>query len=232
MSASIICGPCDRVSRRNSAQKLCTNCGEGFCADCEQTHRSMMVTADHTLISTNEVHDTDNSAVIMICDIHGNKFDLYCKTHELVICVACLPSKHIHCSDAVISNRNVAMQNFEVQEQSIRKSIGEIRTNLNKHLDKIEKKLLDELSELYTRCKSKYGKVLKTFHKTENEIKLLQIQTSQLKRLGSDIQVFLGTRQITELINVQIHTVKSVVRAIQENTIEIDRDAPRNNFIA
>ncbi|XP_071172197.1 protein wech-like [Mytilus edulis] len=168
MSSSIICGPCNRVNRNNSAQILCTNCGEGFCADCEQTHRSMLVTADHTLISTNTVHKTENSAVIMICDIHGKTFDQYCKTHDLAISVACLPAKHKHCSGAVISlieaakrsialdditdsvnvaldnknhfikNRNVAMQNVEVQEQSIQKSIGEMRTNLNKHLDKIE----------------------------------------------------------------------------------------------
>ncbi|VDH94968.1 Hypothetical predicted protein [Mytilus galloprovincialis] len=138
-----------------------------------------MVTAN------NEVHETVNVAVIMICDIHGKTFDLYCKTHDLVICVAGLLSKHKHCSDAVISlheaatyaktstalddvsdsvndtldnmknfinNRNVAMQNIEVQEQSIRKFIGEIRTNLNKHLDKIE------LSELYTNCKIKEWK--------------------------------------------------------------------------
>ncbi|VDI09065.1 Hypothetical predicted protein [Mytilus galloprovincialis] len=175
MSSSMICGPCIRVNRRNPPQKWCTNCEEGFCADCEQTHKSMIVTADHTLISTNEVNDTENVAVIMIRDIQGKTFDLYCKTHDLAICVACLPSKNKHCADAVISlheaakyaqtstalddmtdsvnvaldnmknvinNRNVAMQNIEVQEQSIRKSISEIRTNLNKHLDKIAKKVV------------------------------------------------------------------------------------------
>ncbi|CAG2190266.1 unnamed protein product [Mytilus edulis] len=63
----------------------------------------MMVSADHTLISTNEVHETENIAVIMICDIHGKTFELYCKTHDLAICVACIASKHKHCADAVIS---------------------------------------------------------------------------------------------------------------------------------
>ncbi|VDI09068.1 Hypothetical predicted protein [Mytilus galloprovincialis] len=121
-----------------------------------------------------------------------------------------------------INNRNEAMQNIEVQEQNIRKSISEMRTNLNKHLDKIEQKLLDELSELYTNCKSKYEKVLRDFHKTENEIMWLQEQTSQLKHLGSDVPVFLGTRQIIELINVQVHIITSVVNAIQDYTIVIE----------
>ncbi|XP_052061989.1 uncharacterized protein LOC127702035 [Mytilus californianus] len=255
MSSSSLCGPCSHANRRKHAQKWCTDCEEGFCADCEQIHRSMMLTTDHTLVSTNVVHETENVAVIMNCDIHGKKFDLYCKTHDVAICVACIQSKHKHCSDAVISldeaaknsktstalddmvdsinvaldsmkniinNRNVAMQNIAVQEQTIRKSIGEMRANLNKHLDDIEKKLLDELSELYTNCKSKYGKVLKTFNKTANEIKLLQEQASQLKCVGSDLQVFLGTRQITKLINVEVQSVKSGTSAMQDYTIGIE----------
>ncbi|XP_052061991.1 uncharacterized protein LOC127702036 [Mytilus californianus] len=121
-----------------------------------------------------------------------------------------------------INNRNVAMKNLEIEEQSVRKSISEIRANVNKHLDELENKMLNVLSQRYENCKSKYGKVQKYLNKIEKEIKLLQEQTSQLKRVGSDLQVFLGTRQINKLIHNEVQSVKSMTSSLQDYKIGVE----------
>ncbi|CAG2190264.1 unnamed protein product [Mytilus edulis] len=251
MSSNITCGPCSHVNTQKNAQKWCTNCEEGFCSDCEQVHRSMKVTRDHTLISTDDYRKIENIPVNLKCDTHGKKFDLYCKNHDVAICVACFPSLHKHCSDVIsldeasknakrstalddledsikvalenlkgfINNRNHAMKNLKIEEQSVRKSISEMRANVNKHLDELENKMLDDLSQRYVNCKSKYGEVQKYLNKTEKEIKLLQEQTSQLKRVGSDLQVFLGTGQVTKLIHNEVQSVKSMTSTLQDYKI-------------
>ncbi|CAC5380332.1 unnamed protein product [Mytilus coruscus] len=215
----------------------------------------MKVTSGHKLISSDDYRKIENVPVNLKCDTHGKKFDLYCKTHDVAICVAYYPSLHRDCSDVIISldeaaesakkstalddledsikvalenikhfinNRNVAMKNFEIEEQSVRKSISEMRANINKHLDKLEKKMLDELSDRYGNCKSKYGKVQKHLNETETEIKLLQEQTSQLKRVGSDLQVFLGTCQINKLIHNEVQSIKSMTSTLQDYKIGIE----------
>ncbi|XP_071172199.1 E3 ubiquitin-protein ligase TRIM45-like [Mytilus edulis] len=251
MSSNILCGPCSHVNTQKIAQKWCTNCEEGFCADCEQVHRLMKVTRDHTLISTDDYRKIENVPVNLKCDAHGKKFDLYCKNHDVAICVVCVPSLHKHCSDVIsldeaaenakrstalddledsikvvlenlkdfINNRNNAMKNLKIEEQSVRKSISEMRTNVNKHLDELENKMLDDLSQRYENCKSKYGEVQKYLNNTEKEVKLLQEQTSQLKRVGSDLQVFLGTRQMNKLIHNEVQSVKSMTSTLQDYKI-------------
>ncbi|VDH94963.1 Hypothetical predicted protein [Mytilus galloprovincialis] len=211
----------------------------------------MKVTRDHTLISTNDYRKIENIPVNLKCDTHGKKFDLYCKNHDVAICVACFPSLHKHCSDVIsldeasknakrstalddledsikvalenlkgfINNRNQAMKNLKIEEQSVRKSISEMRANVNKHLDELENKMLDDLSQRYENCKSKYGDAQKYLNKTEKEIKLLQEQTSQMKRVGSDLQVFLGTRQVTKLIHNEVQSVKSMTSTLQDYKI-------------
>ncbi|XP_071172326.1 transcription intermediary factor 1-alpha-like [Mytilus edulis] len=254
MSSNILCGPCSHVNTHKNAHKWCNNCEEGFCADCEKVHRSMKVTRDHTLISIDDYRKLENVPVSLKCDTHGKKFDLYCKAHDVAICVACFPSLHKHCSDVIsldkaaqnakrstalddledsikvllenlkdcINNRNVAMENLEKEEQSVRKSVSEMRANVNKHLDELENKMLDDLSKRYVNCKSKYGEVQKYLNKTEKEIKLLQGQTSQMKVVGSDLQVFLRTRQVNKLIHNEVQSAKSVTSTLQDYKIGVE----------
>ncbi|XP_071172324.1 E3 ubiquitin-protein ligase TRIM45-like [Mytilus edulis] len=251
MASNILCGPCSHVNTHKHAQKWCTNCEEGFCTDCEQVHRSMKVTRNHTLISTDDYRKIEHVPVNLKCDTHDKKVDLYCKTHDVAICIACFPSLHKHCSDVIpldeaaknakrstalddlvdsikvvlenlkdfIKNRNNAMKNLEIEEQSVRKSISEMRANVNKHLDDLENKMLDDLSQRYENCKSKYGEVQKYLNKTEKEIKLLQEQTSQMKLVGSDLQVFLGTRQMNKVIHNEVQSVKSMTSTLQDYKI-------------
>ncbi|XP_071172327.1 tripartite motif-containing protein 2-like [Mytilus edulis] len=254
MSSNILCGPCRHVNTQKNAQKWCTNCEEGFCSDCEQVHRSMKVTRDHTLISTDDYRKIENIPVNLKCDTHGKKFDLYCKNHDVAICVVCFPSLHKHCSDVIsldeasknakrstalddledsikvalenlkgfINNRNQAIKNLKIEEQSVRKSISEMRANVNNHLDELENKMLDDLSQRYENCKSKYGEVQKYLNNTEIEINLLQEQTSQMKLVGSNLQVFLGTRQMNNLIHNKVQNVRSITSTLQDYKIGVE----------
>ncbi|VDI45253.1 Hypothetical predicted protein [Mytilus galloprovincialis] len=121
-----------------------------------------------------------------------------------------------------INNRNQAMKNLKIEEQSVRKSISEMRANVNKHLDELENRMLDDLSQRYEHCKSKYGEAQKYLNNTEKEVNLLQEQTSQMKLVGSDLQVFLGTRQMNKLIHNEVKSVKSMTSTLQDYKIGVE----------
>ncbi|XP_071172329.1 uncharacterized protein [Mytilus edulis] len=249
MSSDILCGPCGRTDKHGNAQEWCYNCMEGVCHDCEQVHRYRNVTRDHKLIPIDDFHEIENDCVNMKCDKHGKVFHLYCKTHDVAICVDCLPSQHKHCNAFVISiheaaknakrstafedlddsignaldaikhfnnSCNAAGRSIELQEQTVKKSIREMRFKINKKLDEIEKKMLDELSEQYGNCKSKYTEVLNQVNKMDKKIQGLREQTSQLKHIGSNIKVFLRTLQLNKLIQNEVQTVKLVTTTMQE----------------
>ncbi|CAC5355065.1 unnamed protein product [Mytilus coruscus] len=136
----------------------------------------MNVKRDHNLKSTDDYRKILIVPVNLKCE-KRKKFDLYCKAR-----VACFPSQHKQCSDAVIylneaaakkakgstalrdledsingtlnnmkhfiNNRNVAMENLVIEEQSVSNSISEMRVNVNNHLDELEKNMLNELSKI------------------------------------------------------------------------------------
>ncbi|XP_063427069.1 E3 ubiquitin-protein ligase TRIM38-like [Mytilus trossulus] len=121
-----------------------------------------------------------------------------------------------------LNDREAATERIEKQEKIIKKRIFDSRETINKHLDDLESKLLNELTTVYTSCKSKNGKMQKQLNEMEKEIKRLQEQTSQLKRFAPDIQVFLSTLQMNKEIFDEIKSITKASASVRNNNIEID----------
>ncbi|CAG2224254.1 unnamed protein product [Mytilus edulis] len=98
------CGPCAYESITNVAIKWCTNCEEGFCRDCEKSHRSLKLTRDHKMIAIEDYLKIHDVSFDLTCKTHGKKLDLFCKFHGVAICAVCVPSAHKTCqADDIIS---------------------------------------------------------------------------------------------------------------------------------
>ena len=98
---SNLCGPCNFDNTRKEAKKWCVDCEEGICADCEKAHRCAKLSRDHKLIAIADYTKFRHAEITTDCLDHGKKFDFFCKTHDVVLCVSCLPSRHNNCSDVV-----------------------------------------------------------------------------------------------------------------------------------
>ncbi|CAC5392052.1 unnamed protein product [Mytilus coruscus] len=212
-----------RTSQKN-AKKWCTNCEEGFCGECEKYHTSMKVSRDHKMISIEDYRQIEDISVNLNSEIHGKKLDLYCKKHDIPVCVVFIPTEHKACytSDVIsiyeaskdakqstalsdlegtisitldnfkhcINDREIDVENVDQDEYTIRKTITDTRRNLNKHLDKLERKLLLDLKSKHNNCKSKKISILTQLKQMEKEVDKLREQTLQMKRFASDLQVF------------------------------------------
>ncbi|CAC5375113.1 unnamed protein product [Mytilus coruscus] len=215
----------------------------------------MRITRDHNLILIEDYRKIENVNVCIQCEEHGSKLEMYCKVHEKAICIACFPTKHKDCSDAIIplaeaaknaktsttltdlehtineilvniqkclNDREAATEKIEIQEKIIKKRIFDTRETINKHLDDLERKLLNELTTIHTSCKSKYGTIQNQLNEMEKEIKRLQEQTSQLKRFAPDIQVFLSTHQMNKEIHDEVKSITKALSSVRNYNIEIE----------
>ncbi|CAG2258108.1 unnamed protein product [Mytilus edulis] len=253
---NISCGSCGYEDISKNAKKWCTICEEGFCGECEKYHKSMKVTRDHKMISIEDYRQIKNISVNLNCEIHGKKLDLYCKKHDIAVCVVCIPSEHKSCSSSdvisiddaskiakqssalldlegtisttidnvklCIKDREMALKIVNEDEQTIRKTITDTRKNINKYLDELERKLLLDLKSKHENCKSKVVKILNQLKQMETEVEKLREQTLQMKRFASDLQVFLGTRQLNQALCKKIGSLKEEIRDYTNNNMEME----------
>ncbi|CAG2254185.1 unnamed protein product [Mytilus edulis] len=98
MSSSILCGPCQYEDNIKDAKKWCTDCEDGYCEDCEKVHRSTKMSRNHTLISIADYQKIKDVSVKQICENHGERFDLYCSTHDKALCISCV-NHHKSCQE-------------------------------------------------------------------------------------------------------------------------------------
>lgn len=255
MAAFVPCGPCGHECINKNAEKWCTECNEGFCNVCEKAHTSMKMSRDHNLIPIDDYRKIENVKVRLVCQEHGSKLEMYCKIHEMAICITCFPAEHKGCSEAIIPlaeaaknaktstaladlehtihdiieniqecvrEQEAATESIEIQETKIKKIIFDTREGINKHLDQLERKMLNELATTINSCRSTYGKLKNQLEQTEREIKQTQTQTSQLKCFASDLQMFLSTHQMNEEVQDQVHSLKDAISSVQNFNIEIE----------
>ncbi|VDI42410.1 Hypothetical predicted protein [Mytilus galloprovincialis] len=171
------------------------------------------------------------------------------------ICLACIPKKHKHCSEAIIplaeaaknakastsladleltinntigniqecvKDREATSEKMETQEISIKKLISITRQNINKHLDDLERKLLNELSTTYSSCKSKYLKLTNKLNTIDKVIKRFKDGTSELKRFAPDLHVFLSTHQMNKEVQDEVKAIQEAISSIDNYSIEIE----------
>ncbi|CAG2258126.1 unnamed protein product [Mytilus edulis] len=108
---NILCGSCGYEDISKNAKKWCTICEEGFCEDCERYHKSMKLSRDHKMISIEDYRQIENISVNLNCEIHGKKLDLYCKKHDIAVCVVCIPLEHKSCSSSDVISIDEAANN-------------------------------------------------------------------------------------------------------------------------
>ncbi|CAC5356920.1 unnamed protein product [Mytilus coruscus] len=247
------CGPCRYDDVTKDAKRWCTNCEEGLCEDCKNAHRKSKISRNHKVISIEDYHKIENVSISQVCEHHRENIEWFCKTHDEVLCMVCVPSKHTACSGVIsinvastnarqstalsdleeaidgtlrnvkqcIMNRESATKSIDKQELAIKTTIFETRTKINGHLDKMQEKLLRDLKSTSHTCKSKYSKLFRTLQSKNEMLTKLREQTQHMKQFSSDIQVFLGTRQVNQRIVREVESFKRVIGATKDYELKV-----------
>ncbi|XP_052058534.1 uncharacterized protein LOC127698869 [Mytilus californianus] len=140
-NSAIHCGPCGYEGITKNAKKWCTNCDEGFCGDCEKSHRSLKLTKDHRIIAIDDYLKIEDFSVNLTCVTHGKKLDLYCKYHGGALCAVCVKSAHKTCrADDIISIDNVS------KNAKGSTALADLEETISKTLENVKQCIRDRVS--------------------------------------------------------------------------------------
>ena len=108
-------------------------------------------------------------------------------------------------------NRETNADLIRKQKERIEKDIRDLRETMNNHLDKLQEKLSRELMEVDVKTNNGIQELLTTLQRKEEEIYQSQINTENIKKYASELQAFLGLRQIQGISMKNENYIQSLV---------------------
>lgn len=110
-----------------------------------------------------------------------------------------------------------ASEEIDKQVKNIKESVQNIRSMINKHLDRLEADLLLELNTKFDECTSKNKQVLEDLNSAEKDLSILKQQLHQMKNYGSDVQIFLGRHKVKDVVFEKIAAVEPALKTAANN---------------
>ncbi|XP_052077895.1 uncharacterized protein LOC127715796 [Mytilus californianus] len=176
--------------------------------------------ASHKLHSVEELkeHPEIISKAFELCEIHPEeKIETYCYSHDEPCCVRCEVHKHRHCDDVIpiekwVRETQNAQEPSELLQELDRRSeeekskqldvvkcialndeITKIRAKIDKHLNKIEKQLRDEISMFMETTENEK-------HKENSPIRFCKMYLQKLIKSGTSVQLLTSMKRIRILL--------------------------------
>ncbi|XP_063426570.1 uncharacterized protein LOC134710232 isoform X2 [Mytilus trossulus] len=164
------------------------------------------------------------------CSVHDSPFELYCPCHEEPCCTKCASLSHPNCVGITLFHKFVSELKKSAQLEDLDSSIGtllenidtlienresnlkeiekpknnlnmvEVKTEIDQYLKIIEMKLKAQYKNLHQEQTHEIHNVLKKLLEKRKEISDYKNNLSQLKLIGTDCQVFHGSKKIEETI--------------------------------
>ncbi|VDI61653.1 Hypothetical predicted protein [Mytilus galloprovincialis] len=143
-SNPIFCGICDQRHITKPSTDWCSECNQALCTECKDFHASIKASQNHSTIpiSNHLALGSSFSQVEGHCSVHDDKYQLFCQTHDCLLCLTCL-EEHTKCGDVVrISKltRDVKTSESFVDTQN---SLSDIILNLSKIQSHLEENVCD-----------------------------------------------------------------------------------------
>ncbi|XP_063431736.1 uncharacterized protein LOC134714426, partial [Mytilus trossulus] len=112
--------------------------------------------------------------------------------------------------DKVVKDRQSNLTKIKEQRQNILAGIRNIRKRINSHFDKIEQEIEKELNTSECDLKTKIEDLLNGLKEKRERIVVLQSNISDLKNHASNLQIFIGSKQLEEKIESEETYVQSL----------------------
>ena len=165
------CQPCfEEDGVKEEGSHWCQQCSGVLCHNCAKFHKKVKNLAGHRVYAINNLkeHPEIISKAYELCETHTEeKFESFCYSHDEPCCVRCMVYKHRHCEDVVpieqwVKETQNALGPSELLQELDRKltevsinkidpvqylneEITKMRTDIDNHLNKLEKILREEV---------------------------------------------------------------------------------------
>ncbi|XP_071148734.1 uncharacterized protein [Mytilus edulis] len=185
------------------------------------------------------------------CTYHNEKYQQYCVAHALPICFKCIKEHQkcsvipldevtnnaktpgtfqdletrlmdlLQNIDRIKKDRKANLASIAEQKERHITEIQQIRTQINEHLDKLEKEIIQDLEKKECQCKTNIQKILSSVNEKENLITEYQTNLESIKQHASDLQTFLVMRDIEMKVFDNEQYVQSLFESNQFEQVDL-----------
>ncbi|CAG2229939.1 unnamed protein product [Mytilus edulis] len=185
------------------------------------------------------------------CYYHNEKYQQYCVSHALPICFKCInehqkcnvipldevthnakTSGHLQDLetrlvdllqniDRIGKDRMANLDSIQEKKELHLAEIQQIRNQMNKHLDKLEKEIIQDLEEKECQCKKNIQKILSEVEEKKNLIIENQTNLQSIKQHASDLQTFLVMRDIEVKVFENEQYLQSLVETNKLDPVDL-----------
>jgi hypothetical protein len=108
-------------------------------------------------------------------------------------------------------NRQANADLIRKQKEKIEKNISDLRETMNNHLDTLQEKLTKELIQVEVKTNNGIQELLTILQRKEEEIYQSQVNIENIKKYASELQAFLGLKQIQGISMNNENYIQSLV---------------------
>ena len=236
------CLPCKLDDKNIKAFCFCIQCVEYLCKNCNESHRRVRSTRNHTVLKGNKL-PTDISAFdklskIRFCNIHTDKeIEFKCVKHNVYMCSLCAITQHKNCEPVEhgrrIYGQNTLKSNNDLDEivtlkTDVEKAL-ECRLKKADDLDNESKRIVKQSSEIIEQLKALIDHLENRFLTQYKE----HVQFEQRKLAMSVTECLAITdtlNKMSEVTNLALKYGSQIQKALVYNQLS-DRVVKVNNCI-
>lgn len=168
-----LCSSCD-----SDASLFCMECSIKLCADCFKFHKRFPATKGHTAeeLEKLNVQQLANKNRLT-CKLHPDRTaELYCSTHQELICLLCASTRHEVCSGKKMIDDVV-----ETKRQELKLRASVLRQNENRITNEIQ-----DAKEMFSKMRQTVKEMFDDLHKSlDKRQQALQMEIAQHEETAS-----------------------------------------------
>lgn len=133
--------------------------------------------------------------------------------------------------DKIRKNRKSNIEIILNEKKQITKEVSRLKTKITQHLDKLQENFLNELDKVETECCSNINSIILALNDQDQEMIRCNTEMENLKSYASDIQTFLGMREIQKKITQNQKSIHSMFnkKMTEEVSLECTIDSEMQN---
>ncbi|CAG2248202.1 unnamed protein product [Mytilus edulis] len=165
------CGICDQRHITKPSSDWCSECNQALCTECKDLHAIIKALQHHSLIPIANYLSlgTSFSLVEGHCPLHDDKYQLFCQSHDCLLCLTCL-EEHMNCEDVVrISKLTKDIKTSEMFLET-KNGLSEIILKLSK----LQSQLEDNLRNIKIQKESALREIYQIREKMNNHLNQIE----------------------------------------------------------
>ncbi|XP_063409717.1 uncharacterized protein LOC134692981 [Mytilus trossulus] len=176
-----ICSICDLRHLTKPSTTWCSECDQALCDECKEYHSVFRGTQHHATIGIDDYQSLSQSVTVYSnhCSTHNDKYQMYCQTHDIPICIFCV-EEHSECKDTIpLSKKTKDIktsdtwkdteqnlvdidENIYQMEAEVKKNIeeiGEQKGSILTNISRVRQEINDHLDKLEERLRNEVTKI-------------------------------------------------------------------------